>query len=87
MYGHETIEELKVETLERPRRLRLVGQNRGMHYERDESDTNAPFLRSAAIVSKFSCVAFEAVRSRLITMRWYTTAALSAILTKKSQSY
>jgi hypothetical protein len=34
MYGHETIEELKVETLERPRRLRLVGQNRGMHARR-----------------------------------------------------
>jgi hypothetical protein len=35
MYGHETIEELEVETFERPRRLRLVGENRGMHYERD----------------------------------------------------
>jgi hypothetical protein len=35
VFGHEMIEELEVETLERPRRLRLVGENRGMHYERD----------------------------------------------------
>jgi hypothetical protein len=35
MFGHETIEELEVETFERPRRLRLVGESRGMHYERD----------------------------------------------------
>jgi hypothetical protein len=34
MYGHETIEELEVETFERPRRLHLVRENRGMHYER-----------------------------------------------------
>jgi hypothetical protein len=33
--GHETFEELEVETFERPRRLRLVGENRGMHYARD----------------------------------------------------
>jgi hypothetical protein len=35
MYGHQMIEELEVETFERPRRLRLVGENHGMHYERD----------------------------------------------------
>jgi hypothetical protein len=35
MFGHETIEELEVETFERPRRLRLIGARRGMHYERD----------------------------------------------------
>jgi hypothetical protein len=35
MFGHETIEELQVETFERPRRLRLLGESRGMHYERD----------------------------------------------------
>ena len=35
MYGHQMTEELEVETFERPRRLRLVGENRGMHYERD----------------------------------------------------
>ena len=29
------IEELEVETFERPRRLRLIGESRGMHYERD----------------------------------------------------
>jgi hypothetical protein len=34
MYGHETIEELEVETFEWPRRLHLVRENRGMHYER-----------------------------------------------------
>jgi hypothetical protein len=30
----ETIEELEVETFEWPRRLHLVRENRGMHYER-----------------------------------------------------
>jgi hypothetical protein len=35
VFGHETIEELEVETFERPRRLRLIGTSRGMHYERD----------------------------------------------------
>ena len=35
IYGHEMIEELEVETFERPHRLRLVGESRGMHYERD----------------------------------------------------
>jgi hypothetical protein len=35
MYGHETTEELEVEAFERPRRLRLFGENRGMRYERD----------------------------------------------------
>jgi hypothetical protein len=35
IYGHQMIEELEVETFERPRRLRLVGESRGMHYERD----------------------------------------------------
>jgi len=35
MYGHQMTEELEVETFERPRGLRLVGENRGMHYERD----------------------------------------------------
>jgi hypothetical protein len=35
MYGHETVEELEVETFERPRRLRLVGESRGVNYERD----------------------------------------------------
>ena len=34
MCGHETIEELEVETFEWPRRLHLVRENRGMHYER-----------------------------------------------------
>jgi len=34
MYAHETIEELEVETFEWPRRLHLVRENRGMHYER-----------------------------------------------------
>ena len=29
------IEELEVQTFERPRRLRLIGESRGMHYERD----------------------------------------------------
>jgi hypothetical protein len=38
MYGHQMIEELEVETFERPRRLRLVGENHGMHYERDHRD-------------------------------------------------
>jgi hypothetical protein len=33
--GHQMIEELEVETFERPRRLRLIGESRGMHYERD----------------------------------------------------
>ena len=33
--GHQMIEELEVETFERPRRLRLIGERRGMHYERD----------------------------------------------------
>ena len=35
IYGHQMIEELEVETFECPRRLRLVGESRGMHYERD----------------------------------------------------
>ena len=35
MYGHQMTEELEVDTFERPRRLRLVGENRGRHYERD----------------------------------------------------
>jgi hypothetical protein len=35
IYGHEMTEELEVETFERPHRLRLVGESRGMHYERD----------------------------------------------------
>jgi polyketide cyclase/dehydrase/lipid transport protein len=35
MYGRQMIEELAVETFEPPRRLRLVGESRGMHYERD----------------------------------------------------
>ena len=35
MYGRQMTEELEVETFERPRGLRLVGENRGMHYERD----------------------------------------------------
>jgi hypothetical protein len=35
MYGRQMIEELEVETFEPPRRLRLVGESRGMHYERD----------------------------------------------------
>jgi Polyketide cyclase / dehydrase and lipid transport len=35
MYGHEMVEGLEIETFERPRRLRLVGESRGMHYERD----------------------------------------------------
>jgi hypothetical protein len=34
MDGHETIEELEVETFERPRRLRLIGESCGVHYER-----------------------------------------------------
>jgi hypothetical protein len=33
--GHETTDELEVVTIERPRRLRLVGETRGMHYELD----------------------------------------------------
>jgi hypothetical protein len=35
MFGHETTEELEVEAFERPRRLCLIGQSRGMHYARD----------------------------------------------------
>jgi hypothetical protein len=38
--------------------------------------SNARFRRSAAIASKFSCAAFEAVWDRLITTRWYATAAI-----------
>jgi hypothetical protein len=33
--GHETTDELEVVTIERPRRLRLVGETRGMQYELD----------------------------------------------------
>jgi hypothetical protein len=33
--GLETTEELAVDMFERPRRLRLVGEKRGVHYERD----------------------------------------------------
>lgn len=35
MFGQQTTEELQVMELERPRRLRLAGQNHGLHYERD----------------------------------------------------
>jgi polyketide cyclase/dehydrase/lipid transport protein len=35
MMGHEATDELEVMTIERPRRLRLVGETRGMHYEVD----------------------------------------------------
>src|ERR1700716_1984733 len=33
--GHETTDELEAVTIERPRRLRLVGETRGMQYELD----------------------------------------------------
>jgi hypothetical protein len=35
MYGHQTMEELEVDTFERPRRLRLAGESHGAYYERD----------------------------------------------------
>jgi hypothetical protein len=35
MFGHETTEEMEVIEIERPRRLRLAGQSRNLHYERD----------------------------------------------------
>jgi hypothetical protein len=35
MFGHETFEELEVFDMERPRRFRLTGETRGLHYERD----------------------------------------------------
>ena len=35
MMDHETTDELEVVTFERQRRLRLVGETRGMHYELD----------------------------------------------------
>jgi hypothetical protein len=35
MFGHETTEEMEVVEIERPRRLRLAGQSRNHHYERD----------------------------------------------------
>jgi Polyketide cyclase / dehydrase and lipid transport len=35
MNGRETVEELEVDTFERPRRLRLVGKSHGSRYERD----------------------------------------------------
>lgn len=36
MHGHQMTEELEVETWERPRRLRLLGEGSAMHYERDQ---------------------------------------------------
>ena len=36
MHGHQMTEELEVETFERPRRLRLLGEGSAMHYERDQ---------------------------------------------------
>jgi Polyketide cyclase / dehydrase and lipid transport len=33
--GHETTEEMEIAEIERPRRLRLAGQSRDLHYERD----------------------------------------------------
>jgi hypothetical protein len=35
MFGQQTTEELEVVEMERPRRLRLAGQNHGLRYERD----------------------------------------------------
>jgi hypothetical protein len=35
MFGQQTTEELEVIEMERPRRLRLAGQNHGLRYERD----------------------------------------------------
>ena len=48
--GHETTDESEVVTIERPRRLRLVGETRGMQYELDHVigriDADRPLLRS-----------------------------------------
>jgi hypothetical protein len=35
MFGHETVEELEIEELENPHRLRLTGETRGIRYDRD----------------------------------------------------
>jgi hypothetical protein len=35
VFGHATAEELEIVEIERPRRLRLAGQSRDLHYERD----------------------------------------------------
>lgn len=35
MFGQETDEEMEIIEMERPRRLRLAGQSRDLHYERD----------------------------------------------------
>ena len=35
VFGHETTEEMEIVKIERPRRLRLAGQSRDLHYERD----------------------------------------------------
>jgi hypothetical protein len=35
MFGHETTEEMEIVEIERPRRLRLAGRSRDLHYERD----------------------------------------------------
>jgi uncharacterized protein YndB with AHSA1/START domain len=35
MFGHEVTEELTILEIERPRRLRLAGEQHGLHYERD----------------------------------------------------
>jgi hypothetical protein len=35
MFGHETIEEIRIAEIERPRRLRLVAENREINYELD----------------------------------------------------
>ena len=35
MFGHETIEDVRIAEIERPRRLRLVAENREINYELD----------------------------------------------------
>src|ERR1700716_2304337 len=35
VFGHETTEEMEIVEIDRPRRLRLAGQSRDLHYERD----------------------------------------------------
>jgi hypothetical protein len=35
VFGHETTEEMEIVEIEPPRRLRLAGQSRDLHYERD----------------------------------------------------
>ena len=38
MFGHETIEDVRIAEIERPRRLRLVAENQEINYELDQPD-------------------------------------------------